>query len=152
MTNEKNVVKHHEGDPWFWKIFGGAMMSIISVLLLTYIGTITSNIDRSFIILKQEIKDLSLVLDKQKEKTLGLEKNTEQIKEKEAVFEKNNHQLQIYLDEIKQKLVANESQIESLKDQIKSLGESNKDYLKQIQDIREKLIMENAKKEAQQSN
>jgi hypothetical protein len=146
MTTEKNNIKHHEGDPWFWKIFGGTMMSIISVLLMAYIGTVTSNIDRLIISLKQEIKDLSIVLDKQKERTVGLEKQTEQIKEKETVLENKNSQLEVSLDQLKQKVIANEALILSLKDQMRALDESNKDYLKQIQDIREKLILENAKK------
>lgn len=151
MTENRELVQY-EGSPWFWKIFGSAIMGVISILLLAHITNINSNIDRSFLSLRGEIKDLYVMVDTQKERLVGLEQNKEQNKEKISNVEKSLVQLQASIEEVKQKVVAHETQINSLKEEIKALKDSNKDAMQQLQDIREKLVAADAAKKAINEN
>jgi len=143
MLNEKD-------KSWFWNVFGGAMMSVVFVLFLSHINNINNNIDKSFLSLKTEIKDLSVILDSQKERIVGLEKNREIDKEKDCLLETNLKNLENLLNENKQKLLVCETQMSSMKEEIKMISEANKDYLKQIQTLKEKLAADEATKKAKQ--
>ena len=145
MLNEKD-------KSWFWNVFGGAMMSVVFVLFLSHINNINNNIDKSFLSLKTEIKELSVVLDSQKERIVGLEKNREIDKEKDCLLENNLKNLENLLNENKQKLLVCETQILSMKEEIKIISEANKDYLKQIQALKEKLAADEATKKAKQES
>jgi chromosome segregation ATPase len=145
MLNEKD-------KSWFWNVFGGAMMSIVFVLFLSHINNINNNIDKSFLSLKTEIKELSVVLDSQKERIVGLEKNREIDKEKDCLLENNLKNLENLLNENKQKLLVCETQILSMKEEIKMISETNKDYIKQIQTMKEKLAADEATKKAKQES
>lgn len=145
MLNEKD-------KSWFWNVFGGAMMSIVFVLFLSHINNINNNIDKSFLSLKTEIKELSVVLDSQKERIVGLEKNREIDKEKDCFLENNLKNLENFLNENKQKLLVCETQMLSMKEEIKIISEANKDYLKQIQTLKEKMAADEAAKKAKQES
>lgn len=145
MLNEKD-------KSWFWNVFGGAMMSIVFVLFLSHINNINNNIDKSFLSLKTEIKELSVVLDSQKERIVGLEKNREIDKEKDCLLENNLKNLENFLNENKQKLLVCETQMLSMKEEIKIISEANKDYLKQIQTLKEKMAADEAAKKAKQES
>jgi len=43
MEKEVKTV-YAEGTPWFWKIFGGAVLGVISFLLLAHINNINTSI------------------------------------------------------------------------------------------------------------
>jgi hypothetical protein len=43
--DEKQTV-HHEGAPWFWKLFGGAIIGLMTGLLVLFFSTISSNIQQ----------------------------------------------------------------------------------------------------------
>lgn len=152
MTESKDLIQYQEGSPWFWKIFGGAIMGIISILLLAHITNINSSIDRSFLSLRGENKELYTMMDVQKERLVGLEQNREQVKEKLANLDKIFAQLQSSVEEFKQKTVATETQLASLKEEIKTLKETNKDLTQQLQDIREKLVAADAAKKVTDKN
>jgi chromosome segregation ATPase len=142
---EDSKVHYHEGSPWFWKIFGGAIMGIISILLISYITNISLQIDRSFLDLRGEIKETRIAIDNQKEKISSLE----QSKEKILNLEKTTSQLQLSLEETKQKSTTNEAQIVSLKEELKSLKEWNKETTRQLQEVREKFAAAEALKNAE---
>ena len=142
MDSEKNLTKQNESAQWFWKIFGGAMMSIIVVLLLTHMGSISSNADKSFLALKSEIKDLSVIVDRQKEKILNLEKDREKIEN----LEKAIVVLRTELSDLKQLVTVDNTSLSLLKDNIQILLNSDKDLMKYIQDIREKMAAAEASK------
>ena len=100
--------KYTEGSPWFWKIFGGAIMGLISILLLGHITNINSNIDRTFLDLRGDIKDLRNYIEVQRERLLTLEQGS--YKEKIANLEKNITSLQFSIEEQKQKIYSTEFQ------------------------------------------
>jgi chromosome segregation ATPase len=141
LTNIKQTLESRsETIESFWKIFGGAMMSIIVILLLTHIGNVASNFDKSFLALKSEIKDLSVVLGQHKELIINLEKNNQQCIERVVLLEKNLSDFQKILIDIKQVIVADTANITILKDNIQQLVVVDKDLSKQLQDVREKII------------
>jgi chromosome segregation ATPase len=142
---DDNRIYYQEGSPWFWKIFGGAIMGLISILMISHITNINSHIDRSFLDLRGDIKETRIVIDAQKEKISALEQN----KEKIASLEKAISQLQLSLEEAKQKSSTNETQIMSLKEEIMTLREWNKETTKQLQEVREKFAAADALKNAE---
>jgi chromosome segregation ATPase len=148
MAENKESTHNSEGSPWFWKIFGGAIMGSISVLLLSHITNINNNIDRTFISLKSENKELFNMINAQKEKIISLE----QIKEKINNFEILLNQIQFSINENKQKIITNEAQSNSIKEEIKDLKEFKKDALQQIREIRDKFVAEEATKKAISDN
>lgn len=152
MAEGKESNQNNENTPWFWKIFGGAIMGFISILLLAHINNINSNIDRSFLSLKGEIKDLFVSIDSQKERLVTLEQSREQNKEKSANFDKLLLQLQSNIEEIKQKAVSIEAQLNATKEETKTLREWNKEATRQLQDVREKLAAADGAKKANDQN
>jgi chromosome segregation ATPase len=140
MSVNNDSTKHTEGSPWFWKIFGGTAVSIIVVLLLAYTNNITSNIDKSFLALKGEIKDLSLIVDQQKERILNLEKTLQQKNEKLANFEQIINSIQSDIGKSKQEMVVLTTNIETIKEEIKKILDNHKETSASIQNIREKII------------
>lgn len=144
MTTDKAItIKHSEGSPWFWKIFGGTVVSIISVLLVAHISMIASNFDRSFLSLKGEIKDLSLIVDQQKERILSLEKEKDRL----VIVERNITLFQTQINELSQRLTADTTNITLIKEEIKKISDSCKDLLMNLQNIREKLAASEAAKQ-----
>jgi len=39
-----DTVTHHEGSPWFWKLFGGGIIGLIGVLLMLIINNLNFNV------------------------------------------------------------------------------------------------------------
>lgn len=137
MAEQEQTTQHTEGSPWFWKIFGGAIMGLISILLLGHITNINSNVDRTFLDLRGDIKDLRNYIETQRERLLVLEQGA--YKEKITNLEKSISALQSALEENKQKMATCEANNLSLKEDIKILRDWDKEMSKQIQDIREKM-------------
>lgn len=129
--------KYTEGSPWFWKIFGGAIMGLISILLLGHIANINSNIDKTFLDLRGDIKDLRNYIEVQRERLLTLEQGS--YKEKIANLEKNITSLQFSIEEQKQKITTLETKNISLKEDVKYLKDWEKELEKQVQEIKEKM-------------
>lgn len=130
-------VQYHEGSPWFWKIFGGAIIGLVSILLLSHLTNINNTIDRSFIDLRTEIKELRQHNDAQKERILALEQGG--YRDKIATLDKSVAALQVGLDGEKTKAASNEAAITAMKEEIRTLREWNKELGKRINELNEKV-------------
>lgn len=146
MTEQK-LVQYTEGSPWFWKIFGGAIMGLISVLLIGYISNIGNNFDRSLIDLRGDVKEMRQQLDTQRERLAVLEQGS--YKDKITTLETRAAALEAALDVQKQKVAACEASNAALKDELKSLRDWNKETSRQLQELREKYAADSAKKKTQ---
>ncbi len=145
MSEEQQIKIHYaEGSPWFWKIFGSAIIGVISILLLAHISNINNNIDRAFLDLRGENKDFRLTLDTQKDKVANLEIN----KEKLQTLEKTILLLQASLDKAMQNIAVNDTQIKTLEKNISDLQQCNKDAAKLLNEVREKIVVTDAVKKA----
>lgn len=144
----KPLIQYQEGSPWFWKIFGGAIMGLVSILLLAHITNLNSNLDRSFLDLRGDIKEARHQLDNHRERLTALEQGS--YREKISSHEKMIAVLQASLDETRQKCAATEANNIALKDDLKALREWNKETSRQLQEVREKLAVELGKKKAEQ--
>lgn len=123
MSDEKT-----SDPPWFWRIFGGAIIGLLSVLLISHFANINSHIDRTFIDLRNEIKEYRLVTDGLKERMSFFER----YKERSDNLEKKISLLEQSDVEVKTKLAAAEAALIILK-------EEHKELQKQLQEIREKI-------------
>lgn len=146
-NSEQRLHTLQEGSPWFWKIFGGAIMGLISILLLAHIQNINNLIDRSTIELRSDIKEARQELDKHKERLAVLEQGA--YKDKLLALEKTVAVQQVSIDDLKQKLASQEASAVAVKDDLKTMREWNKDMTRQLQELREKMATFNAKKEPQ---
>lgn len=138
--------QYAEGSPWFWKIFGGAIMGIISILLVSHITNINHTIDRSFLDLRSEIKDMRQAMDVYKDRLVVLEQGS--YKEKLATVEQAQTTIAAATEIDRQKVAAADAQIAALKDELKTVRESCKELTKQVQEVREKLAAADAKEAA----
>lgn len=141
MSEEK--AKYSEGAPWFWKIFGGGIVSLISILLLSYFTALNTNIDRNFIDIRLDLKELHQNTNNCKDRLTTLEQNNN--KDKIAEMDKN-------ISLLKANLAASESALEALKEEYKSMKECNKDLSKQVNEMREKLATLTAQKPVEKKN
>lgn len=142
--NEIKTLHYAEGSPWFWRIFGGAIIGLVTVLLISYIANINANQDRSFFEFKSDIKEMRQVLDGYRDRLSAFEQGS--YKERIAALEKTITELRTSLSTNQQKVAAAEAQLLVLKDEITALRDSSKDVMKQIQMIREKQVAEEATK------
>lgn len=143
MTNnktEERIIQYQEGSPWFWKIFGGAIMGLLSLLLLGHITSINSNVDRTFLELRSDIKEIRSTLDTHKERLMAIDQSSH--KNRIEALEKNLAALQMSVDEQKQKMAANDASIVALKEEVKTLRDWYKDMSRTINELREKLASE----------
>lgn len=135
---------HTEGSPWFWKIFGSSVIGMVTILLISHFGNINANIDRSFLDLRGDIKEVRQTIDSHRERLTTLEQNT--YKDRLAMAEKQIETQQVAMEENKQKIAAAEAIVSSLKDDVKAMRDWNVEMTKQVQELREKVAAETAKK------
>ena len=140
------MAENNEGSPWFWKIFGGTIMGMITFLLLAHITQINANIERTKAETKSEInelrvesKDLRIILDHNRERVVMLEQNFTTHKDRIATLELCLKENSASLEDKKQKIAALEATVTHFKEELKAVQEQNGKLLEQIQQIREKM-------------
>jgi uncharacterized coiled-coil DUF342 family protein len=137
MTERKEIIQYTEGSPWFWKIFGGAILGLISILLLGHITNINSTIDRTFLELRGDLKEVRVQQDAYKDRLTAIEQGG--CKDKVAAMEK-------VIDDQRQRLAAYEASAVALKEEVKTLREWNKETSRKLQEVSEKVAAEIKKK------
>lgn len=136
--------KYADGTPWFWKIFGGAILGMIALLLLAIINNINGDIERTknefqTIVneLRVEVRQNRELLDGLKERVVALEQTT--VKDKIASLEKGVEALSSTLGTKNEKVAGLEASITLTKEELKLLKDENKSLLAEIQSLKEKL-------------
>lgn len=140
MASEVNA----EGSAWFWKIFGGTIIGMITLLLVTIFGNLRNELSDNKYELMSQINELRSDTRQDRESFSGF-------KERLIVLEhgyskdklQNLDQLIRVLSESinnqKEKIVTIESSLFANKEEIKSIREELKDLTKQVQEVREKV-------------
>lgn len=141
------MAEYSEGSPWFWKIFGGTIMGMITFLLLAHITSINANIERSKSETKAEInelriesKDLRIILDHNRERVVMLEQNLTTLKERTVTLELCLKENAASLDDKKQKIAAIEATVTHTKEELKASQDQIEKLSEQLQLIREKMV------------
>jgi chromosome segregation ATPase len=106
MTNEQTRLVHTEGSPWFWKIFGGAIMGLVSILLLAHITNINSNVDRTFLDLRGDNKELNRSVEELRHKITTCESSNSALKEEVKILRDWNKETSRQVQELREKLAA----------------------------------------------
>jgi len=151
--------EHPEGSPWFWKIFGGTVVGMITLLLITIFGNLRNEMSDNKHELMAQINELrsDIRQDREsfggfKERLIALEQGYS--KDKIQSFDQLLMALQQSLNSQKEKIAALEAGITANKDETKGVREELKDLTKQIQEAREKVasltpVVSEVKKEKQ---
>lgn len=117
------VRSENEGSPWFWKLFGGAIISIISVLFVLIISYITSTLNTNATESRESYKKLWQENTSLREKASGNEQSLQALKERMAVIEATlkeraacdkEQEKQIF--ELKEKILKLETRLEVAKE------------------------------------
>lgn len=149
--NNGQQIIYQEGSPWFWKIFGGAILGMVSLLLFTHINYITTNIDRVrqdcetiLLDVKNELRTMRTTLDDYRDRIKELELQRLKIESIEKNLSEQNQQINSKAE----KVASVEATVGAMQEKIKTLETENKELTKQIQEIREKLAVQSESKPA----
>lgn len=150
MTDAKETqVVHYEGSPWFWKLFGGTLISVVALLLLTHVTTINANMNSSFLDLKTEMKELRASVSEQRDRVTAVVAELNSVRTEVAVSEKNVAAVQATTESAKSASAANQAGIEALKEELKVLRDEAKEMQAEVKQLRDKLVAAEATKQAE---
>jgi len=139
---EQHKQQNTEGSPWFWKIFGSAIVGALTFLFVAHITNINSNIERSKSEVKMDIKELKIISDSSREKISDLEKTKTEI----ASIAANLKEISLSFDEKKQRITAIEVSLEHQKKEIEDMKLVHEKLNQQILELKEKMMVSEVKK------
>ena len=126
---------------WIWKIFGGTILAMVTLLLITLFNTINVSINNAkqeavsaLTELKGEIRDNRQALDSLKERTSSLENNEAKTKIEALSVELKRIELETINRQ--ERIISNETSVNSLKEDVKSLKDEVKEINKQIHKVK----------------
>lgn len=135
---------HPEGSPWFWKIFGGTVVGMITLLLVTIFGNLRNEMSDNKHELSTQINELRADIRQDrdsfgsfKERLVGVEQSYS--KEQVQGLVQSLTTLTETVNSQKEKLAAMETGVSSTKEDIKVVREEYKELSKQLQEVREKV-------------
>jgi len=135
---------HPEGSPWFWKIFGGTVVGMITLLLITIFGNLRNEISDNKHEFLTQVNELRADIRQDrdsfgvfKERLIGVEQGYS--KEKIQGLTQSLAVLTETVNSQKEKLAALEAGVSATKDDIKTVREESKEISKQVQEVREKV-------------
>lgn len=134
--------QHTEGSPWFWKIFGSAILGATTFLLVAHLTNINSNIERSKSEIKMDVKDLKTASDSNREKINDLERTKDQI----TTIATNLKEVTLSFDERKQRIAAIEVLLEHQKQEIEAIKLLHTKLSEQLHELKEKMVESETKK------
>lgn len=138
MSEEKKTeVQYTEGSPWFWKIFGGAIIGVVSFLLLAHINNINQSIiasknEYSSLLkdLKEDIKSNRELINGTRERLTAVEQNT--VKDRLVALEKSR-------EEQGNKVISLETSLKDLLAKLEAIDVNYKTMNEQFQARNEKI-------------
>lgn len=133
-----------EGPHWFWKTFGGAVISAIVFLSLGLYNHYTSSAQRSNDESKIDYREVKAFSAENRGKIAELES----IPEKIIVINEELKEINGASDEKKQKIAALEVTVERNKQEIQEIKLNNAKMQEQIQSLKEALLVKEIKEES----
>ena len=133
-----------EGSPWFWKLFGSAIIGMVTILVVTLLNVINnanhqSKTDLSVSIqeIRNDIKNLNNDFAQQKEKLSSLE-NAKYNEEIDHIRRKLEEVERVVVSR-NEKIAAIESTIQALKEKVTEDGTNNKELSVKIIELEHEL-------------
>jgi len=122
---------------WIWKIFGGTILAMVSLLLITLFNTINVNINNAkqeavnaVNELKSEIRENNQALDSLKDRVSSLENNETKAKIEALILELKRVETDIISRH--ERVISNEASVNSLKEDVKTLKAEIKEVNKEV--------------------
>jgi multidrug resistance efflux pump len=116
-------VADYEGSPWFWKLFGGAIIGMVTILSITLINVVNNNAERSrsemmTVIqdIKSDVRILSNDLDEQKQKLSKIENTSYQ--ESLANLERQIQEIDKGVQDRNERIASMETMVLQVKEQL----------------------------------
>ena len=123
--------------PWFWKIFGGTLLGMITLLLITIFGNLRTEISDNKRELSTLINELRVDIRQDRDSVSSFKERLVSI---EQIYSKEKLQtVDKALVDQKEKIAALEAAIMANKDDAKIIRDELKDLIKQTQEVREKV-------------
>lgn len=133
-----------EGSVWFWKIFGGAIVGLVSLLTITLINTIISSnqqskadILNSISEIRSDIRIINSDLISQKEKLSKIENN--RYDEEVDQLRKKIDDVNMIVNNRTERIAAIEGLLATLKEQVVKEESSRSDLYKKILELENEL-------------
>jgi len=135
----------NEGSPWFWKIFGGTILGMVTFLLLAHINNINSSIDKAKTegliavnSVREDVKEQRVIIDGLKDRMLAVEQSP--FKTKIDSLEASIKEVGETVSSRSEKLAGLESSIEHFKEEIKTLREESAKTIEGLRTENTKLV------------
>jgi archaellum component FlaC len=135
---------HPEGSPWFWKIFGGTVVGMITLLLVTIFGNLRNEMSDNKHELMLQVNEMRVDVRQDRESFSGFKERLVAVeqgysKEKLQNLMQSLTDITDSVNSQKSKIVALESAASTSKEEIKLVRQEIKEITKQIQEVREKV-------------
>jgi chromosome segregation ATPase len=135
---------HLEGSPWFWKIFGGTIIGMITLLLVTIFANFRNEMSDNKHELLIQVNEIRVDLrqgresfGEVKERVVALEQGYS--KEKLHSLDQLLASLTADINVQKERIATLDNGISTNKEELKTAREEFKDLTKQVQEVREKV-------------
>lgn len=146
------MTESNEGSAWFWKIFGGTILGMITFLLLAHINNINNSIDRSkneamvaVSLLRQDLATQRDIIDTAKDRLLFLENSPFKLKIENLELTVKDIEETVKL--CSERLAGLEISITHFKEEIEMLKKTNEKLSEQLLALRDRVVALEQKKE-----
>lgn len=140
MESEKNKKTLEDSTPLVWKLFGGTVVSVIVLLLITVINTLNGNIDDIRTTSAQSYSSIKVELIELRERIISIENSRSlaatKISELEAAISTLRDEKIASLEQSREGL---KEKIASLEQELTKLRQDYRELLKSLQEVREKI-------------
>ena len=131
------MAETYEGGAWFWKIFGGAVIGMITLLAITLMNTINNTNERSrselstsISEIRSDLRNIRTDLDNQKEKLMLIDNQT--TNQKLETLEKQLAEIDKTVKDRSEKIASMEAALAALKEKVGEGQTGSKDLIERI--------------------
>lgn len=144
-TVSAQATDNKEDVPVIWKIFGGAIVSIIFMLIITIFGYIINHVNN----IQSSVNSINSEMVKKQDVDTRVTniwatlRQVDSLKDRLSLVEQRNTNI----DSLREKATTTETKVTTLESQLKTLQEENRTQAKEIQTLRERMaVLEAAQK------
>lgn len=152
MTNNTNLTAQQlEGSPWFWKLFGGALIGLTTLLLAVILNTMMNNqmafrseamatitqIKEENVQMREKLATINQARDSGKERYNELEKL---VKVNDELLKLHKEKIALLEAGLKERQMYSEENAKATKSAMEKMEKENGDLKKELADLKERLL------------